>query len=167
LQQSGEAKNGDIAQAASQAGVFGFFNEIGIVAQLSSAMLARVLPDGVHPSHFAIINHLVRLGDGKTPVRIASAMQVTKATMSHSLDVLEDRGFIHIARSDSDQRSKLVWLTPQGRTFRESAVEAVSAEVGRLFSDADHAAMASALPVLRAVRKVLDDNRSGPPAEES
>jgi DNA-binding MarR family transcriptional regulator len=165
LQQAGGGDEKS-AMTAEQAGVFGFFNEIGIVAQLSSAMLARVLPDGVHPSHFAIINHLVRLGDGKTPVRIASAMQVTKATMSHSLDVLEDRGFIHVARSDSDQRSKLVWLTPQGRSFRENAVGAVSAEVGRLFSDADRTAMASALPVLRAVRKVLDDNRPGSSTEE-
>ena len=50
------------------AAVFAFFNEIGIFNQLSTAVMQGVLPKGVHPSHFAIINHLARTGDGKTPV---------------------------------------------------------------------------------------------------
>jgi DNA-binding MarR family transcriptional regulator len=143
---------------------FSFFNEINILAQLSSAMLARILPDGVHPSHFAIINHLVRLGDGRTPVRIASALQVTKATMSHSLDVLEARGFVRLAASPTDMRSKLVWLTDDGRAFREAAIDATTAAFGRLFGPDDIEAMQAALPVLRAIRKTLDDERSREPS---
>ena len=60
----------------TSAEVFGFFNEIGIINQLSTTMLAKCLHDGMHPSHFYILNHLVRLGDGKPPVRIASAMRL-------------------------------------------------------------------------------------------
>ena len=69
--------------------VFGFFTEIGIINQLSTALFAKSLPNGVHPSHFSILNHLARRGDGTPPLRIASAMQVTKNTMTHSLNVLQ------------------------------------------------------------------------------
>ncbi|MEL6377886.1 MAG: MarR family transcriptional regulator, partial [Pseudomonadota bacterium] len=102
--------------------VFGFFTEIGIINQLSTAILAKSLPEGVHPSHFSILNHLVRMGDGKPPVRIASAMQVTKNTMTHSLKVLQDRGYIMVAPDPADGRGKLVYLTDSGRRFRDQAI---------------------------------------------
>jgi len=100
--------------------VFGFFNEVGIINQLSTTMLAKSLPNGVHPSHFFILNHLVRLGDGKPPARIASAMQVTKNTMTHSLKVLQNRGYITVKPDPEDGRGKLVYLTDAGRVSRSS-----------------------------------------------
>lgn len=139
--------------------VFAFFNEIGIIAQLSQALLAKVLPEGVHPSHFSIINHLARLGDGKPPVRIASAMQVTKATMTHSLQVLKTRGLIEIRPSPDDARSKLVFLTNAGRSFQQEAITGVVAAFGRVLSDQDVAVMRDVMPGLVAIRKLLDDNR--------
>ena len=144
------------------AGVFAFFNEIGILSQLSTALLARVLPDGVHPSHFAIMNHLSRRGDGKTPVRIADAMQVTKATMTHSLAVLEKRGFVRTEPSLIDARSKGVFLTSEGRRFHASAIAAVLSTFSALLGPSDLEHMAAALPALRAIRKLLDDNRTPP-----
>jgi DNA-binding MarR family transcriptional regulator len=139
--------------------IFTFFNEIGIVSQLSSALLAAVLPDGVHPSHFAILNHLTRMGDGKTPVQIAGAMQVTKATMTHSLQVLSTRGFVHIEQSLTDARSKNVWLTDEGRAFRNDAIVAVVAKFQAIITPELCEQMAMALPPLQTIRKVLDDNR--------
>ncbi len=97
--------------------VFAFFTEVGVISQLATARLAKALPDGVHPSHFAIVNHLARTGDGVSPVRIAAAMQVTKNTMPHSLKVLEKRGFITVAPSPDDGRAKIVLLTDAGRVF--------------------------------------------------
>ena len=41
---------------ANAADVFAFFTEMGIITQLATALLAKSLPDGVHPSHFSIIN---------------------------------------------------------------------------------------------------------------
>ena len=138
---------------------FAFFNEVGIVAQLSSALFAKVLPDGVHPSHFAILNHLTRLGDGKTPVAIADAMQVTKATMTHSLQVLLARDFIRIEPSQADARSKNVWLTQAGRDFRDTAIKTVVERFRSLVTPELAADMASALPHLRRVRQILDESR--------
>ena len=139
--------------------VFGFFTEIGIINQLSTAMLAKSLPEGVHPSHFSILNHLVRMGDGKPPVRIASAMQVTKNTMTHSLKVLQDRGYITVAPDPNDGRGKLVYLTEAGRTFREQAILNVSAVFGHIIGQDQLGIMRRINDDLKEMRRHLDENR--------
>ncbi|WP_259991442.1 MarR family winged helix-turn-helix transcriptional regulator [Sulfitobacter sp. S190] len=146
----------DEARAAE---VFGFFNEIGIINQLSSAMFAKSLPDGVHPSHFSILNHLSRLGDGKSPVRIAAAMQVTKNTMTHSLRVLADRDFIVVRPDPADGRAKLVFLTDAGRAFRDDAIVRVSQEFGHVIGADQLAIMERVRDDLSELRKHLDNNR--------
>jgi len=138
---------------------FAFFNEINILSQLSGALLSKCLPDGVHPSHFSILNHLVRMGDGKTPVRIAEAMQVTKNTMTHSLKVLEGRGFVAVRPNPDDRRGKLVFLTPEGRAFRDRAISDVMTRFADLFGPEQLAAMERCMSDLRAMRAHLDENR--------
>lgn len=140
--------------------IFAFFNEVGIVSQLSQAYLNRHLPEGLHASHFATLNHLHRMGDGRMPHSIAAAMQVTKGTMTHTLGVLESRGLLEIRVNPNDGRSKMVFLTEAGKVFRESAVANVTASLAAVSPLLDGAALASAIPVLRAVRQVLDDERS-------
>ncbi len=139
--------------------VFGFFNEVGIINQLSTAILAQCLPDGVHPSHFSIVNHLVRLGDGKSPVRIAAAMQVTKNTMTHSLKVLSDRGFIRVEPDPEDGRGKIVRLTDAGRAFREAAIQNVLDRFGDVIEPQHREIMARVMDDLVVLRKHLDQNR--------
>ncbi|MEM1386491.1 MAG: MarR family transcriptional regulator [Pseudomonadota bacterium] len=140
--------------------IFAFFNEIGIINQLSSALLSSTLPDGVHPSHFSILNHLARMGDGRTPIRIAGAMQVTKNTMTHSLKVLESRGFIEVRANPEDGRGKLVFLTEAGRAFRDRAIADVVQRFEGLFDENQRADMAALRPGLVSLRKHLDANRS-------
>ena len=141
--------------------VFNIFNEIGIINQLSTSMLAKALPNGVHPSHFAIVNHLFRVGDGTTPIRIAGAMQVTKTTMTHSLKVLMDHGFIETRPNPEDARGKLVFLTDHGRDFRNAAIQTVAEMFGSIFDQNQLDAMAALTPGLVALRKHLDANRPG------
>ncbi len=50
-------------------------NEIGIISQLSRAKLESRLNDGLTQHHFGALNHLVRLGDGRTPLEMARASQ--------------------------------------------------------------------------------------------
>jgi len=141
--------------------LFGFFNEIGIVSQLASAMLQRLLPDGVHVAHFAIINHMVRLGDDRTPQHLASAMQVTKATMTHSLKVLELRGFISVGPDPSDGRGKRVILTAQGRAFQEDAIAKLDEGLGPIAPQLLAFATPETTASLRGVRQILDRTRDG------
>jgi DNA-binding MarR family transcriptional regulator len=144
---------------------FDFFNEVGIVSQLSSALFNRILPDGVHVAHFSILNHMVRLGDGRTPQQLASALQVTKATMTHSVGVLSRHGFIRIEPHPSDGRSKVVYLTDAGRAFREQAITEVFRVFSSILKPEDLETMQAALPALRAIRKLLDENREPPLAD--
>lgn len=139
--------------------VFAFFNEVGIINQLATAMLAQALPDGVHPSHFATVNHLYRVGNGTSPVRIAAAMQVTKTTMSHTVKVLEDRGFIQLEPDPKDGRAKLVFLTERGRAFRSEAIENVTARFGHVLEPAHVTMMVEMLDDLRSLRQLLDEHR--------
>ena len=73
---------------------FRFFNEIGIISQLSRTMMDMRLPEGVNTSHFSVLNHLIRVQDGRTPLALARAFQVPKTTMTHTLAGLEKLGFV-------------------------------------------------------------------------
>jgi DNA-binding MarR family transcriptional regulator len=139
--------------------LFAFFNEIGIIAQLSATLLNRSLPDGLSVAHFSILNHMVRLGDGRTPLQLASAFQVTKATMSHSIDVLSRRGFVRVAPHPDDGRSKMVYLTRAGRAFRNRAIVKATGVIAGLMHKLDADAMTAMLPALRKIREVLDESR--------
>ncbi|PHR23354.1 MAG: MarR family transcriptional regulator [Hoeflea sp.] len=139
--------------------VFAFFNEVAIIDQLGKTLVGKILPDGLHPSHFAIIAHLTRVGDGKTPLAIANAMQVTKATMSHSLKVLEKRGLIQTLPSETDARSKQVFLTQAGWAFHMAAIQALTRTFKHFLRSEHHQIMLAALPGLVTIRKLLDENR--------
>ncbi len=141
------------------AAVFSFFTEVGIINQLSTALFAKSLPDGVHPSHFSILNHLVRTGDGKSLLKIAGAMQVTKNTMTHSVRVLEGRGFIEVRPDPDDGRGKLVYLTDAGRAFRETAIQNVVKRFESILTPEHHQLMQRVIGDLEVLRRHLDDNR--------
>jgi DNA-binding MarR family transcriptional regulator len=143
--------------------IFTFFNEVGIVSQLSQAFLNRHLPEGLHASHFATLNHLRRVGNGRTPQAIASAMQVTKATMTHTLGVLEKRGLIEIRANPDDGRSKNVFLTADGRIFLQTAIATVTEGLAAVAPHLDRKALELAIPTLQSVRKTLDEERSARP----
>lgn len=139
--------------------VFQFFNEVGIINQLSSALLNKRLPDGLHISHFSVLNHMVRLGDGKTPLELASAFQVSKGTMTHTLSTLEKRKLVILTRHPTDGRSKVVHITDEGRAFQKQAIESIQPMVETIAGKIDWDAVASFMPELQNIREVLDNNR--------
>jgi len=142
-----------------------FFSEINIIDLLCKTLVGKILPDGVHPSHFAIILYLVRMGGGKTPLSLAGAMEVSKATMSHSLKVLEKRGLIQVRPCEDDARSKQVFLTDAGREFHNQAIAAAARTFGSFLSEDHRRMMVDTLPALVAIRKLLDENREPVPGD--
>ncbi len=147
-------------QDTRRQGLFALFNEIGIIEQLAVTEFNRRLPDGLHVSHFAVINHLVRLGDGRTPARLAQAFQVTKPTMTNTLSKLSRRGFIKVRDNPEDGRSKLVFLTPNGRALRDEAIATLYPLLDRMAERLDLEALLAILPQLQVLREYLDENRS-------
>ena len=139
---------------------FALFNEIGIIQQLAGTEFNRRLPEGLHVSHFSVINHLVRLGDGRTPIEIARAFQVTKPTMTNTLAKLSARGLVEIRDNPADGRSKLVFLTKRGRAFRDEAIATLDPMIDALDKQLDVRTATRLLPDLQAIRTYLDEHRS-------
>ena len=141
--------------------VFAFFTEIGILAQLSRALFEARLPDGITVSHFSVLNHLIRVADGRTPLELARAFQVPKTSMTHTLAGLEARGFVDMRPNPRDGRSKQVWLTEAGRVFREEAQMLLVPDIQALSGQLDIEQIKAVLPHLEEVRKVMDAYRDG------
>jgi DNA-binding MarR family transcriptional regulator len=139
--------------------LFQVFNEIGIIAQLSQNGFERVMPMGMTLAQFTVLNHFVRLGDGKSPVDLARAFQVTKPTMSSTLSRLADKGFILIRNDEKDGRAKRVFITQSGRDMREACITALEPELEKLIPALDIPAMAEFLKHLSHLRSVLDNQR--------
>ncbi len=139
--------------------LFALLTEVSIIEHLSRNRLERVLPDGLRASHFAVLNHLVRLGDGRSPARIARAVQVERATMTNTLQRLEARGLIRLAPDPQDGRGKRVYLTDAGRAAREAAVASAEAAIAPIAAGLGEAEVLAALPLLRRLRAALDQAR--------
>ncbi|QJF52111.1 MarR family winged helix-turn-helix transcriptional regulator [Roseobacter ponti] len=141
---------------------FEVFNEIGIIEQLSRTLLEARLPEGLIAPHFAVISHLVRRGDGRPPIEIARAFQVPKTSMTHTIKGLEGHGLVEVRPNPDDGRSKLVWLTPEGRSLRSDVVTTLAPDLHRLERGFDVTRLSAVLPVLRDLRIFLDDDRNHP-----
>lgn len=142
---------------------FALFTEIGIIAQLSRALLEARLPPGFLQPHFSVLNHLVRVRDGRTPVELARAFQVPKTTMTHTLAGLERAGLVRMAPNPRDGRSKRVWITDAGRAFRDGTIGAVTQDLGGLSARFAPDRVAALLPVLAELRAVMDAMRDDDP----
>jgi DNA-binding MarR family transcriptional regulator len=138
---------------------FQLFNEIGILSQLSRAMLEARLEHGMLLPHFSVLNHLIRLGDGTTPLKLSSAFQVPKASMTHTLAGLVKAGYIEMRENERDKRSKCIYITTAGRAFRDQAIQSLAPDFKKLAKEFSVEDVEALLPALEQLRKILDRNR--------
>jgi DNA-binding MarR family transcriptional regulator len=141
--------------------LFRLFNEIGIIAQLSQTRFETVMPPGMTLAQFTVLNHLVRLGGPKSPLSLAKAFQVTKATMSSTLGRLESKGYISVVPDPADGRGKLVDITGAGKEMRETCIAAVTPELEHLTTLGSAQDIEALLPLLTRLRESLDKDRMG------
>ena len=142
--------------------VFAFFNEIGIIAQLSQTLLGRSLPDGLRMSHFGVLNHFARRGGEQNPAELARAFQVTKGAMTNTLQRLEARGLVEVRPDPRDGRGKRVRLTKKGLRARDKAIAALAPAMAGLEARFAARQFRGALPFLQQVRTYLDEARDAP-----
>lgn len=140
--------------------LFDVFNEIGIIDQLARALLEARLPDGLITPHFSVVNHLSRLGDGRTPIEIARAFQVPKTSMTHTIKVLEAKGYVEVRPNPEDGRSKCVFLTEKGRALPGLAVSKMAPDITHVMQGLDVSELTAITPVLRQLRETLDAERN-------
>ena len=138
---------------------FGLFTEIGIIAQLSRAVMEAEFEDGLLISHFTVLNHLVRVSDGQTPMQLARAFQIPKTSLTHTLMGLEQRGLIDMRSNPEDGRSKRVWLTPKGRAWRQEAIARVGSSFAFVAEAFPPEKVEPLMSQLTALRKLMDTAR--------
>ena len=141
--------------------VFRFFTEIGIIEQLGRNAFERVMPGGLTLSQFAVLNHFARRGGTQSPQSLARAMQVSKGTMTNTLQKLEAKGLIAVAPNPADGRGKQVSLTGAGRALRQVAIAALAPDLESLLEAFGERRFARATPFLAQVREYLDRARDG------
>jgi DNA-binding MarR family transcriptional regulator len=150
----------DSNPTSDAATLFQVFNEVGIINQLATAMFEARLPPGFLVSQFSVLNHLIRVQDGRTPLDLARAFQVPKTTMTHTLALLERHGLIRLAPNPGDGRSKCVWITDAGRAFRDQAIAALEPDLRRVAVAFPAARAGALMPALTALRQLLDAQRN-------
>lgn len=153
-------------QQEDKARLFTALNEIGIIAQLSRALLEAQLPKGLIAPHFAVLNHLIRVRDGSTPVELARAFQVPKTSMTHTLAGLEKHGLVEMRPNPNDRRSKCVWLTDPGRALRDRTIAAMDGDLVHMANGFGADRVLDILPTLTGLREFLDDYRNAEPPRD-
>ncbi len=136
--------------------LFVYFNEIGIIAQLSAALFERTLPEGLNNSQFGVLNWFSRVDSQASPGRLATAFQVTAGAMTNTLKKLESKGLIRIEPDEFSGRKKKVTITTQGESVRQQAIAAAAPlfqEFAEQFSQED---IVSQIEALQKVREYLD-----------
>lgn len=139
--------------------LYTFFNEIGIIGQLSSTAFRRALPKGMTSAQFTVLNHFARLGGERTPAQLAASFQVTKGAITNTLQKLEEKGYVAITADTADRRRKLVTATEAGLAKREETLISLYPVLAQMVEDLDIAEVEAALPFLQKMRAYLDRAR--------
>lgn len=142
------------------AAAFEFFNEIGIIGQLSSKRMQRSLPHGLTQSQFSVLNWFFRVDDEATPGRLARAFQVTGGAMTNTLGKLAEKEFIQIDPDPHSGRSKIVTITAAGRRARNQAITELEADLAEFLGAFPSGRLQKAMPLLRDARAWLDEARN-------
>ena len=138
---------------------FQMFNEIAKINQLTQALMNSKLPDGFLTSHFGVLNHLINVHDGRTPLELARAFQVPKTTLSHTLAGLEKNNLINFRSNPKDGRSKCVWITDAGRDFVGQAIFNMAPELTKTLAHLSTDNVSALVEDLAHIRKLLDEGR--------
>lgn len=143
------------------ADAFAFFTEVGILNQLSRALLEAAITTDIQTIHFSVLNNLTKRGEGRLPSNLAKAFQVPRSNMTDVLAKLEGLGFICFKSNPKDGRSKLVYMTDAGHAFRQNAITQLQLPIKEIGTRFDLSVLSQMLPVLVELREVMDDMRSG------
>lgn len=140
--------------------IYRFFTEIGILHQLGRTMVEQSLPGTMTANQFGLLGHLSRRPEGSTPIKLATAFQVPKTTMTHMISVLEGRDLIELAQNPKDKRSKVARITPKGIGFLQSTIADLEPAMAGVITEAGIDAFGDVLPALEHIREIMDRLRN-------
>ena len=136
--------------------LFKLLGEIEVIAKATDARFARLLPAGMTPAQFGVLNRLARLGRLETVSELARAFRVSQPTMSSTLAKLAAKGLVTLNGDAADRRARRVAITPAGEAMRTAGVAAAAGALEALERAAPDRDWAQVLDALTALRAVLD-----------
>ncbi len=135
------------------------FAEIGLIDQLATTMIDRLLPTGLTSAQFSVLNHLATHGREETPASLTGIFMVTKGAMTNILQRLEGRALIAVTIDPADARRKKVVITDEGRAAWERSVQGLRPMMDSLREAFTPGEFQDALPFLNALRGWLTETR--------
>ena len=136
-----------------------FFTEVSIVEHLARTRMEQALPDGMKAPHFSVLSHLVATRRKETPAELASNFQVTRPTMTNTLQRLLAKNYIDIQPDPNDGRGKLVSITACGEAAFFKAVSCLGPRFEDLNKNLGDELFQSILPMLKKIRRYMDQHR--------
>jgi len=141
------------------------FAEIGVIDQLATTRIDRLLPPGISSAQFSVLNHLAVHGRAETPASLAETFVVTKGAVTNILQRLEAAGLIAVIADASDGRRKRVSITAKGSEAYEASVASLRPMMESMREAFTQDEFQDALPFLKALRVWLAETRSTAPQE--
>lgn len=135
------------------------FAEIGLIDQLATNRIDRLLPAGLTSAQFSVLNYLATHGREETPASLVDVFMVTKGAMTNILQRLEGRGLIAVSTDAADARRKRIVITAGGREAWERSVFALRPMMESLRDAFTVGEFQDALPFLNALRAWLAETR--------
>ncbi|MEX0316943.1 MAG: MarR family winged helix-turn-helix transcriptional regulator [Ruegeria sp.] len=119
------------------------------MARLFAAGLQkRIQPLGLAPAQFMVLLELwVR--DGRTQADLVGALDVEQATMANTLNRMQRDGLIERRASETDKRSRLVFLTDRARGLEAEAKAAARTQNAQALAGIDDADRVLFLALMR------------------
>lgn len=133
-----------------------FFAEMFAADQLLRSRLSKALPKGMELSHFAVLNHLARAREERTPAQLAKTFHLTRGAMTNTITKLEWAGHVHVRPDWDDARRKFVSISPAGLRARDTALETIAPILAETAREIGSDRVRAALAVLREMRQRLE-----------
>jgi len=135
-------------------------NEIAVIEQLGGALIDARLPKDMIGPQFRVLDYLIRVADGRTPVELARAFQVPKTTLTHTLSRLDNQALVRTLPNPNDRRSKCVWTTDEGREARDKVAADLTQELDEIAQRFGNGRMAELMTLLTALREAIAEAKS-------
>jgi DNA-binding MarR family transcriptional regulator len=136
-----------------------FFKEIFTLEQLARNRMESALPNDMKVSHFTALSYLVKKDTPSNPAELAGAFQVSRPSMTNTLQKLEAKNYISVSADLEDGRGKLIVITQEGRDAFCIAVQALAEMFSDVSSTIGEQPFKEALIPLTNIRAFMDTYR--------
>ncbi|CCD87505.1 Regulatory protein, MarR [Bradyrhizobium sp. ORS 285] len=133
------------------------FALVGLARRWRRALDERMGALGLSDAAWPPLVHLDRLGDGISQNELAARCGIDGSSLVRLLDLLGERGLIERRISPSDRRSRLVFLTTNGRRMLRSVYRVLQEAESEMLQDIDDTRLQATLDMFARIEQRLGE----------